>query len=150
MTFRVRQARKKDIPAIEALWEIFRADVDGPSRRRPRRPKAGAGRHVGTPDHLWWIASWDGRARGFLHAVVSRDDDGVPVAPFLEIVTLVVDRESRRRGAARLLVRAAEAWARRRRFRWLRLVVRNSNAGAVAFYEDAGFATWMRMMQKRL
>jgi len=50
-----------------------------------------------------------------------------------------VDARYRRRGAARLLLRCADAWGRRERKAWLGLHVHSENEGAHALYREAGF-----------
>jgi ribosomal protein S18 acetylase RimI-like enzyme len=46
----------------------------------------------------------------------------------------------RRTGTGSLLVDAVQAWARTRGVYELRLMVTNSNQGAIAFYERQGFS----------
>jgi ribosomal protein S18 acetylase RimI-like enzyme len=60
------------------------------------------------------------------------------------LYTISVGREFQRRGIARQLMAAAEASARRRGCRFMRLEVRADDAGAVALYESSGYARFGR------
>ena len=55
------------------------------------------------------------------------------------VVSVWVDPAMRRRGAARLLMEAAEAWARQVGARTIELWVARDNLAARALYEDLGF-----------
>ena len=59
--------------------------------------------------------------------------------PFALVTGLVVDAAVRGKGVGRLLVEAAEAWARERGLVALRLRTRVERADAHAFYERLGF-----------
>jgi len=148
----VRNARPEDAASIASLWRTFVRDTPaGDERPPPSSPPSRRFRELlGKPDHLWVIVEAEGLARGFVHARLSMDDDGVPVDPFVEIATLVVARSHRRLGLGRSLVLAVERWARTRRAATVRLVVHDSNPGAIALYQQCGFITWMRMMEWRL
>ena len=60
------------------------------------------------------------------------------------LYTISVGREFQRRGIARQLMAAAEASARRRGCRFMRLEVRADDAGAIALYESSGYARFGR------
>jgi len=60
------------------------------------------------------------------------------------LYTISVGREFQRRGIARQLIAAAEASARRRGCRFMRLEVRADDAGAIALYESSGYARFGR------
>jgi ribosomal protein S18 acetylase RimI-like enzyme len=144
----VRIARPEDAGRISALWRTFLRDT-GVDNGEPLPARHFRGL-LGKPDQLWIVAGTAGTVCGFARARLSTDDDGVKVDPYVEIMTLVVARPHRRHGLGRALVRAVEKWARSRRAGALRLVVHDSNAGAISLYERSGFTTWMRMMECRL
>jgi GNAT superfamily N-acetyltransferase len=60
--------------------------------------------------------------------------------PFAELVGLVVDAGSRRRGAGKTLVEAAESWARENGFGSLRIRSNTARLEARPFYEKMGYA----------
>ena len=66
---------------------------------------------------------------------------------------LAVDAAARRQGLGRALMAAAETWLRDHHAPKLQLMVRDTNAGATAFYEALGFArqpvtTWGRFIDE--
>jgi ribosomal protein S18 acetylase RimI-like enzyme len=82
---------------------------------------------------LFLVAS-DGAERiGYLMIVVPRWTDAA------EITDLAVDIASRRTGAGRALIGAAEVWARERGYRSLWVEPRADNHAAISFYGALGF-----------
>ncbi|HZI93731.1 MAG TPA: GNAT family N-acetyltransferase [Patescibacteria group bacterium] len=59
--------------------------------------------------------------------------------PFAELVGLVVDAASRRQGAGRALVKAAESWARENGYGALRIRSNTARSEARPFYEKMGY-----------
>ena len=86
-----------------------------------------------------WTARREGERRvvGFLAARLRRRG--------LYVQGLAVDREARRQGVARALVRVAVDGARAEGLRELALCVGVANAAAVALYEGEGFAIVRRL-----
>lgn len=66
---------------------------------------------------------------------------GVPQGPWLGIYSMAVAPEARRRGLARRVLRALQAWGREQGCRRAYLAVVESNAAARALYESEGFRT---------
>lgn len=62
------------------------------------------------------------------------------IAPYAEIAGPIVDERLRGQGAGRLLLDAAEAWARRRGYDEIRLRSNTAREGAHAFYAHLGYA----------
>src|SRR4051812_40041293 len=60
-------------------------------------------------------------------------------APIAQITLLVVDETKRTRGTGRLLVAAAETWARAHGAKRINVTTALDRAGAHAFYERIGF-----------
>jgi GNAT superfamily N-acetyltransferase len=83
------------------------------------------------------IAEADGRAVGWLHAAIA---EFIEAEPFAVIAGLVVDRDYRRQGIGRLLIEAAEAWARERGCSLIRLWSSVARSDAHRFYERLGYA----------
>ena len=84
------------------------------------------------PSRIALVAEAENQVAGFLLARVAADE--------CELEDIVVDREKRRRGIGRKLMRALISAVRRRQVRRILLEVRDSNAPARRFYEDCGFA----------
>jgi ribosomal-protein-alanine N-acetyltransferase len=83
-----------------------------------------------------WVAANDKELFGFVVARRMADE--------MEILNLAVERVHRRRGVGRRLLEVAFEFARARGARRAFLEVRESNAGAIAFYGRQGFATTAR------
>jgi ribosomal protein S18 acetylase RimI-like enzyme len=60
------------------------------------------------------------------------------------LYTIAIAREFQRRGLARRLLTAAEAQAKRRSCRSMRLEVRANDTGAIALYESSGYRRFGR------
>jgi len=88
-------------------------------------------------DQRFLIAEADCHAVGWLHVVIA---EFVEAEPFGVIAGLVVDRGHRRQGIGRLLIDAAEAWARERGCSLMRLWSSVSRSEAHRFYEHLGYA----------
>ncbi len=100
------------------------------------------------PDHEWtdiigrtadhprgnlWFAEQESDKVGMMFGRITEDFD------LLEIGAMWVAPETRRRGAGRLLLQAAFAWAHSQGVPTADLWVTEANTAAVAFYEAAGF-----------
>lgn len=100
---------------------------------------------------LLLVAEATGRVVGFVEASV-RDPEESYEAPgsWCAVHHLAVCAARRRRGIGTALLRAVEAWARRRGLPLVRLEVFEHNAGARALYERLGYATLWRHLGKPL
>ena len=124
--FLIRAATDEDEAATVALWQTcgLVASYNDPHADF-RFARAGA-----APDVL-----------------VATNDDGHVVGSVMVchdghrgwLYYVVADPGFRSRGIGRAMIRAAEAWLSERSVRKVQLLVRRSNAGAVAFYERLGF-----------
>lgn len=90
----------------------------------------------------------DGSRLGYIHMRPGRD--GVTDEPCGYVSLLAVAAEAEGTGAARLLMAAAEEWARGRGYRLLSLDVFADNRRAVEFYERGGFRSETYRMVKPL
>ncbi len=120
----VSEAILSDVDAAAALWE----------RCGLVRPMSDPGedfrRCVGSPDATVFV----GRSDGLLVATVMVGFDGHRAWVYF----LAIEPTLRRQGLARIMMRAAEEWARGRGAPRLNLMVRESNAAAVSLYEELG------------
>lgn len=122
---RIRTARRADLPALLALEQrAFRSDRL--SARQFRH-------HLRSPSAWFAVAEVGGQLAGNALLFFRR---GSRVA---RLYSIVVAAKARGRGVGAGLLVAAEAAARRRGCRELRLEVRQDNAAAIALYEGAGY-----------
>ena len=73
---------------------------------------------------------------GFIHVFIRH---AIEIEPCAEIQALVVACSARRQGAAKLLVGAAEEWARAEGLQWLSLYCSSYRDAAHDFYRAQGF-----------
>jgi ribosomal-protein-alanine acetyltransferase len=91
---------------------------------------------VKEPAEKAWVAEYGDRPTGFLVVRV--------VTSEAEILNLAVDQRVRRKGIARALLQEALRELRNAEVRSVCLEVRESNAGAGAFYGGLGFETYAK------
>jgi GNAT superfamily N-acetyltransferase len=97
------------------------------------------GRILSRADHCVFVARIDMGLVGWIHGVETLR---LASPPFVEIVGLVVDRSSRRRGVATRLLRHVEEWASHQRsIGRMRVRVNIRREEARAFYVSVGFGT---------
>lgn len=101
--------------------------------------RACAGKEGADPLLRGWVSEQGSVVAGFLVARLVADE--------VEILNLAVAPEARRRGLATRLLEDALAQARGSGRRRVFLEVRESNAGAIAFYRCRGFAPSGRRMR---
>jgi len=90
------------------------------------------------PEHLVLVGqAGDAGVIGWLHA---RRCVEIAVEPLVEVLGLVVDEERRSSGVGSALLRAAEAWARDKGVKELRVRARVARDEARRFYECRGFS----------
>jgi len=121
----VREARPRDLDAIARL-ENESFETDRVSRRSLRE-------FLRAPHRPVIAATIDDELVGY--ALVSLRKG----ARASRIYSLAVDSRFARRGVARALLQACEAYARRHRREAITLEVRYDNAAAIALYESCGF-----------
>lgn len=128
---RLRPARRADLPALLALEQrAFRGDRL--SARQFRH-------HLGNPAAWFAVAGPPGAPLGMALVFFRR---GSTVA---RLYSIVVAPAARGRGLGLRLLRAAEAAARQRGCRELRLEVRADNAAALGLYAGAGYRRLARL-----
>ena len=95
------------------------------------------------------VALVDGEVAGFATVQYIHRPEGPYTLPldFYHVEEFGVDAAHRRRGVATALVEYMKADARARGFHRLDLDMWEFNAGALAFYEAAGFSTYRRYME---
>lgn len=99
-----------------------------------------------------FLAEEDGRPVGFVH-VLLRDMPDFPIfvpRRYAIIDTIVVQSGHRDRGIGRMLMQTSEEWAIARGAASVELGVYEFNQIAISFYENLGFHTLSRKMQKEL
>ena len=87
--------------------------------------------------HGVWLARLNDRMAGWIHVAPTLTLES---GRGMEILGLIVDPDLRRRGVGLALVQAAMVWARERGAQRLRVRSRVERDGALAFYQQQGFA----------
>jgi GNAT superfamily N-acetyltransferase len=97
------------------------------------------------------VAERAGEIVGFVDASIRGADDATDVnRPWCGIHNLIVKPGRRRIGTGKLLMQAAETWARTKRLADVRLNVFEFNQGAREFYARLGYRTLSRQLHKVL
>ncbi len=96
--------------------------------------------HLSRETPLWW-AFLSGETAPVAGLWMGTAIDQVRGDRYSHVFLLYVEPEHRRRGLARKLMAAAEAWAAKRGDRQIGLQVFAVNRGAIALYEALGFGT---------
>lgn len=101
------------------------------------RVTAGLSRALARPGDRFLMADLDGRAVGWVHAVLI--DHYVDVEPFVLVAGLVVDSTVRREGIGLALMTQVEKWATEQRCGAVRLASSSTRTAAHRFYEGIGY-----------
>ncbi|MDE2765639.1 MAG: GNAT family N-acetyltransferase [Chloroflexota bacterium] len=154
----IRPAEARD---IDCLLAIYRPADDLAAELLPgffkpaagyERPRTEIEAQLADADALVLVAE---DARGVIGLLMAALRESPPWAGFVrrcyvEVVDLAVDAAARREGVGRLLMDAAEAWARERGADSVDLTVVEGNAPALALYENLGYRMRSHRMWKRL
>jgi GNAT superfamily N-acetyltransferase len=133
----IRRAAAGDVDALIRLLEVL-FSIEADFRPDPGRQRRGLELMLASPaDRLVLVAERGGDACGMatVQLVVSTAEGG----PSALLEDVVVAAAERGKGTGRLLVEAAEAWARARGATRVQLLADRDNAGALAFYERLGW-----------
>lgn len=90
----------------------------------------------GRAESALWVRMMDAEVAGFCHVTPSRDEDGQGV---VEVTSIYLDPEQRRRGLGRELMGVALTFAVERGYGGISLWVLVENLAARQFYEAIGF-----------
>ena len=154
----IRPARPQEIDRIAALWSLItdhHASLD-PLFRMRRGPVAeGELRELlralrRDPDAEFFVCDVEGTPVGLC---IVRIDHAPPIleeTERAEISDVGVRPEWRRRGIARRLVEAAQAWVRERGVARIEIQVASGNREGQAFWRAMGYADLMDVLHKRL
>ncbi len=126
-----RRGRLSDLDALLA----FERDFFGPDHQISRRSFR---RFIVSPNCTLIVAESGGQVAGCALVLYRQG------SKLARLYTIAIATAFQRRGHARRLLAAAEASARRRGCRAMRLEVREDDAGAIALYETSGFRLFGR------
>jgi GNAT superfamily N-acetyltransferase len=126
----IRLARPTDADDIVRLTNQLGYDIALPDTADRIR------RIVSRDDQQFLVAVVEDRPIAWVHAAVV---ELVESAAFVIIAGLVVDKDYRRQGIARLLMERVEEWASRRGCFIIRLNSSSTRTGAHRFYEQLGY-----------
>ena len=148
----VRAARSPDREAILALVPRI-SEVGTPAHRTPDETRSADLRAMSeslasdSPDVAVLVAEDHGRIVGFVHLQTGLDY--YSNRPIGHVADLAVDPAHEGRGIARVLLAAAEDWARARAYAWMDLNVAPGNERARTLYERLGYAVeWTRYVKR--
>jgi GNAT superfamily N-acetyltransferase len=155
---RVRPARPQEIDRIAALWGLItdhHASLD-PLFRMRRGPIAeGELRELlralrRDPDVEIFVFDVGGTPEGLCIVRIDRAPPILEETERAEITDVGVRPEWRRRGVARRLVEAAQAWVRDRGVARIEIQVATGNREGQAFWRSLGYGDLMDVLHKRL
>jgi GNAT superfamily N-acetyltransferase len=126
----IRLARPTDADEIVRLTNQLGYDIGSPETADRIR------RIVSRDDQHFLVAVIDDRPIAWVHAAIV---EFVESEAFVIIGGLVVDKDYRRQGIARLLMSHVEQWARQRGCFVVRLSSSSTRLGAHRFYEQLGY-----------
>lgn len=125
-----RAARLSDASAIARLTTQLGYDLtDSQASDRLLRI-------LSRPDQQFWVAEIDGGVVGWVHAAKF---EFLESGAFVVIGGLVVDKDHRRQGIGRALMRRAEEWTRQQGWSVVRLWSSAARTAAHEFYERLGY-----------
>jgi len=87
---------------------------------------------------------------GYVYATAEKTPDDLITVPYVSVDELAVDEKYRRSGIGRSLMDHVHNWTREKGLNILQLGVWEFNRSAVEFYEQLGYRTIMRKMEKLL
>ena len=129
----VRPAREADFAAWAAMRQRLWPDCE-PDELRREQPLCGL------------VAEAEGRLIGFAEASVRDYAEGAPPGPAAYLEGIWVEPQWRRRGAARALLAAVEAWARREGLSHLGSDALLDNEASHRWHAAAGFGEVERLV----
>jgi GNAT superfamily N-acetyltransferase len=153
----VRAAQPADFAAIRDLFDEldrFHAVAEPRLFRVPPMPRLSRDtldELIASDTCFFAAADLAGEIVGFVEASIRGADDSTDVnRPWCGIHNLMVKSDRRRIGIGKMLMEAAEAWARTKGLTDVRLTVFEFNEGARRFYARMGYRTFSRQLHKPL
>ena len=155
---RVREARMTEIDRVAALWTLItehHAALDPLFRMRSGPVAEGSLRELlrglqADPDAVILVYERDGTPEGLCIVRIDRAPPILEETERAEITDLGVRAALRRRGIARRLVEAAQAWVRDRGVGRVEIQVASGNREGQAFWRAMGYGDLMDVLHKRL
>jgi GNAT superfamily N-acetyltransferase len=141
----IRRASLADVPAVTALrLALLREEARNPLFANPhpdaaRRALRLTRKELAATDQVMLLAIRDGAIVGLLRCRAVRRTPLVADSRHAVVTTVFVRPEFRRQGVLRELLRAADAWCRRRRLSGMRLQCALSNDTGRRAWESLGF-----------
>jgi len=135
---RIRTARDRDLPALEALYRELHLDSYASLAVSPARMRAAFRRLARERDHRILVAESGGRIVGTVHLIVV-PHLGHGLKPFAIVENVVVTADARSLGVGEAMMDAAAALAIRRGCYKLALTTNVRRMRAHRFYERLGW-----------
>jgi ribosomal protein S18 acetylase RimI-like enzyme len=150
----IREATKRDIEAIAALWRQlmeYHAGLDAAFAVRPgaeRLFRKYVMKWIKSRGALTLVASDAGKVVAYCATVVEEFPAAFPPARAGIVADLIVDGAHRRRGIGRMLVETARMWLLGQGVTTMRLRAAAVNGDALAFWRALGFKDFTIMMTR--
>ncbi len=116
----------------------------------PARTREDVAGILGDPDQGHLVAHVGARFAGLVHVALRERFPPMAAKRIAVVEAIVVAAADRGSGTGRILMDAAERWARDREAGEVWLDVWAFNEGAIGFYEALGYETVSRRMRRRL
>lgn len=145
----VRRARLEDIEAITPLWlDMMREHESRDPRFKlatsPEAAYKGQFREmIENPDTAVFLAEEEGRAVGYLMALVLRNPPFFPNNSYGFVAEMAVAPDFRRTGIGRRLWDRALGWFRRKGVQNVQLNVSRANESGMRFWNSVGFREFL-------
>ena len=154
--FIIREAHRKDVPALALLWKEmmdFHSRYDARFRFAPDAYRE-IERHlletVRSRSAQIFVAEAEGRVIGYILGEVHSRRPIYPAGTYGFISDISVTASCRRSGVGRELVRTLVAWFRREKVTAIELFVAEANPVSMAFWRAMGFADYLRLLRRDL
>lgn len=154
--FAVREARRQDAGAVAALWKQmmdFHGEQDARFRFRGDAVREFE-RHfhdtLHSRDAHLSVADAGGQVIGYVLGEIHARKPLYPVGRYGFVSDISVSEEWRRRGVGRAMVNDLMEWFRRRGVTAVELFVAEANPVSSAFWQEMGFAPFLRLVRKEL
>lgn len=156
MSVEIRKAEKKDIDRISVLWyelaKMHEELMEGYelSEKPIKAWKKVMKKNFEKNNMETFIAVDDGEIIGFTNAVLKKRAPFFKIKEMGMIMDVFVKRKRRGEGVGSRLVQEAEDWIRDKDFKVAVMTVAPENKGAVKFWKENGYSTYLLKQRKDL
>ena len=152
----IREAGRRDVPAVAALWQEmmdYHSRFDARFRFAPTA-RRDVERHIletlRSRSARVFVAEADGRVIGYILGEIHARRPIYPVGTYGFIADISVTESHRRSGVGRALVETMLAWFTREKATAVELFVADANPTSMAFWRAMGFGEYLRLLRREL